>query len=73
MQQNLTERKQCKYNSAIDMCLYGHVPVWTQLDGHKIWLRTYYLSTCIIYIDKATADLESKYRKVYVVYLHTTN
>ena len=25
----------------------------------------------IIYIEKATADLESKYRKVCVVYLHT--
>ena len=29
------------------------------------------ISTYIIYIENATADLESKYSKVRVVYLHT--
>ena len=29
------------------------------------------IGSCIINIEKATADLESKYRKVCVVYLHT--
>ena len=29
------------------------------------------ISSYIIYIEKATADLESKYRKVRVPYLHT--
>ena len=29
------------------------------------------ISSCIIYIEKATADLESKYRQVCAVYLQT--
>ena len=49
-----------------------YVSIWTQSNDNELWLRTYHYLFIIIYIEKATADLEPKYRKVYVVYLHTT-
>ena len=66
MQQNLTEMKWCKFNTAIDICLYGHN-----------WMVIRYGYKCIISVHvsftltKATL-VESDYRKVCVVYLNTT-
>ena len=66
MQQNLSERTRCKYNTAMDMCLYGHNKMTLNYGYEHLIISSY-----IIYIEKATADLESKYRKACVVYLHT--
>ena len=44
---------------------------WTQSNDNELWLRTCHISSYIIYFEKATADLKSKYRKVCVVHLHT--
>ena len=68
MQQNPLARMQCKFNTAMDMCLYGHNQMIMNY-GYEHIINT--CSSCIIYIEKATADLELKYRKVCVVYLHT--
>ena len=63
MQQNLTERKRCKFNSATEMCLYGYN-----------WMVIRYSYEHIILVHVSfTLNLESKYRIVYFVYLHTTN
>ena len=62
MQQNPSERMRCKFNTAMDMCYnrmimnYGYEHI--------------FISSYIIYIEKETADLESKYRNVCVVCLH---
>ena len=61
MQQKLSERMRCTFNTAMDMCLYGHnrmIMVYGY--GH------FNISSYITYIEKAAADLESKYRKKYV-------
>ena len=63
MQQNLTERKRCKFNSVIEMYLYGH---------NWMVLRYGYEHIILVYVS-FTLNLEFKYRIVYFVYLHTTN
>ena len=63
MQQNPSWKKECKFNTAMDMCLYRHNPMILNYGYEHI---IYNISTYIIYIEKATADLESKYRKVYL-------
>ena len=50
----------------MDMCLYGHNQIIMNYGYEHIIISSY-----IIYLEKATADLESKYRNVRVVYLHT--
>ena len=57
MQQNRSERMRCKFNTAMDMCLYGHNRLIMNYDYERIIISSY-----IIYIEKATADLQSKYR-----------
>ena len=57
MQQNPSERMRCKFNTAMDMCLYGHNRMIMNYGYEHIIISSY-----IIYIEKATADLESKYR-----------
>ena len=47
------------------MCPYGHIRMILNYGYEHIIIGLY-----IIYIEKATADLESKYREVCVVYLH---
>ena len=47
----------CKFNTAMDMCLYGHNQMITNYGYELIIISSY-----IIYIEKETADLESKYR-----------
>ena len=48
-----------------------YVPIWTQSNDYKLSCYEHTIvGSYIIYIEKATADLESKYRKVCVVYLH---
>ena len=66
MQQNPSERMQCTFNTAMDMCLYEHNRMILNYGYEHIIISSY-----IIYIAQATADLESKYRKVCVVYSHT--
>ena len=66
MQQNPSERMRCTFNTAMDMCQYGHNQMIMNYGYEHIISSSY-----IICIEKATADQESKYRKVCVVYLHT--
>ena len=56
MQQNPSERMRCKFNNAMDMCLYGHNRMIINYGYKHIIISPY-----IIYIEKATTDLESKY------------
>ena len=48
------------------MCLYGHNRMIMNYGYEHIMINSY-----INYIENATVDLESKYRKVCVVYFHT--
>ena len=66
MQQNPSERMWCKFNTEMDICLYGHNRMIMNYGYEHIIINSY-----ITYIEKATADLESKHRKVCVVCLHT--
>ena len=56
MQQNPSDRIGCKFNTAMDMYLYGHNRMKMNYGYEHIIVSSY-----IIYIEKATADLESKY------------
>ena len=47
------------------------MPILTQSNDNELRLQHIIIGSYIIYIEKATADLESKYRKVCVVFLHT--
>ena len=60
MQQNPSERMRCTFNTATDTCLYGH--------NRMIMIHGYEYGSYIIYIEKATADLVSKYREVCIFY-----
>ena len=69
---NRIRRRGCDLNLTLQ---WIYVPIWTQSNdiimnyGYEhIIIGSYII---YIYIEKATADLESKYRKVCVVYLHT--
>ena len=66
MQQNPSEKMRCKFNTAMDMCIHGHSRMIMSYGYEHIIISSY-----IIYIEKVTADLESKYRNVCVVYLHS--
>ena len=66
VQQNPSERIRSKFNTAMDMCLHGHNRIIMNYGYEHIIIILY-----IIYIEKATADLESKYRNVCVVCLQT--
>ena len=67
MQQNLKEMKRCKVNSTVDICLYGHN--WMVISYGYEQIISVQVSFAL---DKETL-IESDYRKVYVVYLNTTN
>ena len=54
VQQNLTERKRCKFNSAVEMCLYGHI------------IRYGYEHIILVHVSFILIP-DSKYRIVYFV------
>ena len=58
MQQNPSERMRCKFNTAMDMCLFGYNRMIMNYGYEHTIISSY-----IIYIGKATANLQSKYRK----------
>ena len=54
MQQNMTARKRCKFNSANKMCLYGHNLMVIRYGYEHI--------TCIIYIESMVKIQNSVFR-----------
>ena len=67
MQQNLTEMKHCKFNSAIDICLYGHN--WMVIRYGYEHIISMYVSFTLI----SQRKYSQTKKKVYVVYLNTAN
>ena len=56
MQQNPSERMRSKFNIAMDMCLYEHNRMIMNYGYEHVIISAY-----IIYIEKATEDLESNH------------
>ena len=60
MKQNLTEKKRCKFNSGIEMCLYGHN--WMVIQQDMVTNILSLVSTCIIYIESRVKIQNSVFR-----------